>query len=278
MLNLIQFVHTICGFIFDLLYLPVQWMPPFYSLLVFSILTAVLFLWVYPFISNQTKIQAHKNQIAANLLAVRLFQNDLRVFFHIQFRILYYTLRYMGTTVIPILIMLIPLFFILSQLNRYYTLKPFDINEPFLFKVYVDDETLLQDRDAIQLDLPAGIMEDTPAVFVPAENLIVWRLITASEGVFDISIKVKNEIIHKQLNVGKPAKGISYIRTQNGLDFLLYPGEPFIHIQSGLDSIEILYPALDISFFGYSLHWIIWFTILTLIFGFLLKGWMGVQI
>lgn len=278
MLSVLQFLHTLCGFVFDLLYLPVQWMPPFYSLLVFSVITAVFFLWVYPFISNQDKIQAHKQQITANLLAVRLFQNDLWVFFTIQYNILYYTMRYMGTTLIPIGIMLIPLFLILSQLNRYYSLDPIGINEPFLLKVQVEDEALLQDRETIQLQLPEGVKEDTPAVMVPAEKLVVWRLKADQAGQFDITVQAGNESIHKQLVVDTSSKGISFIRTRDVLDYLLYPGEGVIPQHTGIYSIETPYPEMEISLFGFTLHWVIWFTLLTLVFGFLLKDWMGVQI
>ena len=88
-----------------------------------------------------------------------------------------------------------------------------------------------------------------------------------------------NLSVTKRVAVGEPLEGVSSVRTgENWLSNLLYPGEAPVPNESAIESIEILYPELAISFLGWRMNWLILFFVLSLVFGYTFKGALGVQI
>jgi hypothetical protein len=43
-------------------------------------------------------------------------------------------------------------------------------------------------------------------------------------------------------------------------------------------AIELHYPERELSLLGFSLHWLIWFFIFTMVLAFAMKDWFGVTI
>jgi hypothetical protein len=83
----------------------------------------------------------------------------------------------------------------------------------------------------------------------------------------------------KKAAVGGRMEGVSSLRTgAHWLTNLLYPDEAPIPNSSAIESIEILYPELGISFLGWHMNWMILFLVLSLVFGYAFKGVLGVQI
>lgn len=277
--QIIAWVNSILYYPIAILYAAMSWMPPIGSLTAMALLTAVLFLWLYGYISDQAKITHWKNQIGANLLAVRLFQNDLRVFFRIQGRVLLNTLRYMRCALIPLLIMIVPIVLILVQLNLYYAAKPVPAGEPTLLTVHVQDSSLLENRDSIELQTPEGVKVETPAVVIAPKNEICWRIHGEQAGQFALQITVGDNTVEKRFQVGGNGGEISTLRPgASWAEVLLYAGEPIIPAQTGIASITIDYPYLPLSLFGWEVNWIVWYTIMTIVFGFAMKGWFGIEI
>ena len=68
-------------------------------------------------------------------------------------------------------------------------------------------------------------------------------------------------------------------RTGRGIwDTLLYPGEPPIPGTHAIEAVEIVYPALDLDMFGWSVNWLAAFLVLSLTFGFAFKDLLGIEI
>ena len=83
----------------------------------------------------------------------------------------------------------------------------------------------------------------------------------------------------KNVAVGGRLEGVSSMRTgEDWLTSLLYPGEAPIRSDSPIESIEIRYPELNISFLGNNINWLILFLVLSLGFGYAFKGLLGVKI
>ena len=58
----------------------------------------------------------------------------------------------------------------------------------------------------------------------------------------------------------------------------MYPAEPPIKSQIPVESIEIRYPTKSMDLFGWKIHWIIVYFVLSIVFGFAFKGVFKVQI
>ena len=61
------------------------------------------------------------------------------------------------------------------------------------------------------------------------------------------------------------------------LDVLLYPGEPPIRSQT-VESIEIRHEPLDVNLFGWSIHWLVVFFVLSVLSGFAFRRVLGVEL
>ncbi len=59
---------------------------------------------------------------------------------------------------------------------------------------------------------------------------------------------------------------------------LLYPAEPSLPRDSGIEKIGLTYPIRDVWFFFWRTHWIIVVLILSIVFALILRGPMGVTI
>ena len=67
-------------------------------------------------------------------------------------------------------------------------------------------------------------------------------------------------------------------RVRGFFDELLYPGEAAVPADSPFESITIDYADADMNFFGFGVHWLIVFFVLSMAFAFALRKPFGVTI
>src|SRR5258707_921288 len=135
MTSVVALLNAVLTFLFGLVHGAVKWLGPFWSLVVISALGGILLVWIFGKVSNQAAIQKTRNRLSAELIALRLFKDDLRVFFGIQFQVLVWTLKYLRHSLVPMLILMIPTIVILIQLNLHYGARPLRVGEDTLVKV-----------------------------------------------------------------------------------------------------------------------------------------------
>lgn len=276
---LVSIFNSVFTFLFGLVYGALKWLGPFWSLVAISFLGGILMVWIFGKVSNQDAIKSTRNRMSAELIGLRLFKDDLGVFFSIQYQILIWTLKYLKHSVFPMIIIMIPVMAILIQLNLHYAMAPLGVDEQTLVKVkFRDAETLARDT-AITLQTADGLEIETDGVRIPEEREVSWRVRGIAPGRFDLTVNAGDESITKTMAVGGRVEGVSSLRAgDHWLTNLMYPGESPIPKQSAIESIEVLYPPLDISFFGWGMNWMILFFVLSMIFGFAFKDTLGVSI
>jgi uncharacterized membrane protein (DUF106 family) len=264
---------------FDLLFLPLSPLDPFLSLTVFSVLTGLLMVWIFGRVSNQKKIRRIKDRIQANLIAVRLFQNSITVFFRIQGRIFLNTLTYMGLSLKPMIVMIVPVLLILIQLHGRYAARPLEVGEIAVVTVEVAGPELLSRPGGVRLEAGEGIVVEAGPVRIPSRREVVWRVRATEDGEHALEVLAGDDRIVKGIVTGKAAGFISERRTGAGLlDMLLHPGEAPLDPSAPVTSVSIGYPQGEITFLGWNIHWLIWFFVLSIVSGYLLKGLLGVEL
>ena len=217
--------------------------------------------------------------VSAELLGLRLFKDDLRVFFGIQFQVLAWTLKYLRYSIVPMLILMLPTVIILIQLNLHYGFRPLRTGEAALVKVKLRDASAVAAGTSLTLQAPENLKVETPGVRVPDLKEICWRVRGVQDGRFDLIVSDGKVSMTKQFAVGGRLEGVSPIRTgEDWISCLLNPGEAPIPVQSAIESIEIRYPELDILILGKRMNWLILFLIVSLVLGFAFKGVLGVKI
>src|SRR6266446_6460167 len=129
MTSAVSVLNSTFTFLFGLLYGAMKWLGPFWSLVGISALAGILLVWIFGKVSNQAAIQRTRDRLSAELIALRLFKDDLRVFFGIQFQVLAWTLRYLSHSLVPMMILMVPFIMILIQLNLHYSSRPLRVGE-----------------------------------------------------------------------------------------------------------------------------------------------------
>jgi uncharacterized membrane protein (DUF106 family) len=264
---------------FDLLLRPLHFLGPFWSLTLISFLTGVLMVWIFGRVSDQKAIKQVRGRISGNLIAVRLFQNDIRVFLSVQGRILRDTLTYMRHSLTPMLVLMGPVVLIIIQLHLHYHSRPMDEGEKTLVTVRMSADRLQGARAGIALEAPEGIEIETPGVWIPSKGEMSWRVRAEQAGTHTLVVQSGDESVTKELVVGSGWGGVSSLRSGDRLlDLLLYPKEPPVDPASGIASIEVIYPDLEIRCLGIGVDWLIAFFVLSIAFGFAVKGFLGVEV
>src|SRR5882762_9242188 len=164
MQSAVALLNTVLTFLFGLVHGAVKWLGPFWSLFVISALGGILLVWIFGKVSNQAAIQKTRNRLSAELIALRLFKDDLRVFFGIQGQVLVWTLKYLRHSLVPMLILMVPALIILIQLNLHYGLRPLAIGESALVKVKLRDPAALTSGAEVTLQAPPNLKVETRGV------------------------------------------------------------------------------------------------------------------
>jgi hypothetical protein len=279
MTTIISVLNAVLTFLFGLFYEPLKWLGPFWSMVALSWLAGLFMVWVFGKVSNQRAIERTRDRLSAELIGLRLFKDDLRVFFGIQRQVLVWTFKYLRHSLGPMLILMVPTMLILIQLNYHYGARPLRVGEQALVKAKFRDAQGLARSTDVSLSTPTHLKVETAGVRIQDLNEVAWRVRGVSPGRFDLTVSDGAQAVTKKAAVGGRMEGVSTMRTgEHWLTGLLYPGEPPIPKQSALESIEIVYPELPIEILGKHVNWLILFLILSLGFGYAFKGMLGVKI
>jgi len=231
---------------------------------------------VFRYTSDQKAIRIAKDQLKAHLLAVRLFQDQLPVVLSSYGRILQGTGRYLRLAFRPLLFVALPLTLLIVQLDRYLGVTPLSTGRPFLIKARAIDSEAL---NTIDLDLPAALQQTAPAVHIPAENEIVWRVVAKQSGSYDVSIGPPDRTFSKRVSVSDKLERLSPVRLRGHFwERMLLSAESPLPAESPIQSIEVGYPSRSIAFVGFEWNWIWLFFVLSLVAGFLFKSILGIEI
>jgi hypothetical protein len=272
-------LNVILGRVFDVLLLPVSRMTPWAGLILIALLTSLFMLFVYRHTSNQAGIRRTKDRIKAHLLELRLYNDNMAVSLRAQGRILVQNFQYLVYNLKPLLVMIVPVVLILAQLNLRYGSAPLRPGEEAVVKA-----ELAPGFDPVETDLSleaaGAVAVETPPVRIADESEVAWRLRAKEPGPASLRLTAGGLSIVKDVAVGgTPLAKVSSRRVGRSiLDQALYPGEAPLPGGSPIRSIEILYPARRLSVLGLGVNWLVGYFVLSMIFGFGLKGVFKVEI
>ncbi|MBN1866310.1 hypothetical protein JW916_03360 [Candidatus Sumerlaeota bacterium] len=270
--------NTFLTAVFGLVCRPFQSLDPFWPVAFVSLVTGVLMVWIFGKVSNQKAIRVVRNRIRGNLIGVGLFRNDIGTVLRLQGRVLRDTLTYMRHSLVPMLVTIVPVVLIAIQLNLRFSVRPLHPGETAVVKATM--------REGVEFDSDVsiapgdGIVVETAPVRVPATRETAWRIRVEKPGRYTIAIRSKGASVEKAVRVGtEPWNAVSAVRTGAGTTTaFLWPGEKPLAPSSPFESVEVLYPALHIEVLGWRIHWLVLFFVLSILFGFALKGVLGVEV
>jgi hypothetical protein len=249
---------------------------PLFVVLAISIIIGLLMVIVFRYTSDQKAIGRAKDRLKAHLLAVRLFQDQLPVVMRAYGKILRGTGSYLRLAFTPFVIAILPITFLIVQLDRYFGWVPLQPAQTFVVEARVEDPAALNEAS---LQLPPALSSSAPAVHVPKDKEVVWRVVAERDGQYQITIAAAGRTVSKQVVVSPRLARVSPVRLKDNFwERIFTSGEPALAEDSPVQSITINYSPRVISFAWMQWNWIVLFFVVSLIAGFVFKSVLGIQV
>ncbi|WP_337286670.1 hypothetical protein [Candidatus Methylomirabilis sp.] len=264
--------------LFDLTLTPFYTLSPLWALSLFSLLAGFLMLVIFRFTSNQPRIKETKNGIKAHVLELWLFRDDLRIMLSAQGRILRLNGRYLMLAIKPMLVLIVPMALILLSLEGWFGYRPLHPGEAAIVSMQVTDgETGLLESASIEAN--NGLTVETPSLKIPGAREVNWRIRADGLGIHNVSMDLLGRRLEKQVIVSQGLVRVSSSRLRSEFwQGLLHPSEPSIPPQSGIERIDIHYPARFIKVFHWNIHWLLYFFVVSTACAFGLKRMLRVEL
>ncbi len=264
--------------LFDLYFNLFQEVSPWIGLSFISLVTGIILLIVFRFTSNQAAIGKTKERIRGHFLEIRLFQDDPVIVIGSLGRIMKDNFIYLRYTMVPFLFMLVPVVLMLVQMDMRYGSRPFTAGDETVLRV----ETAKGSRENLEklkIDVPDFVRVNVRPVRIPSTGEVLWGLKITGEGRGDISISAKGSAQKLSIVSGGGVPRIVGTRTNGGFwNRLLNPGSKTLRGDSGLKLIEIKYPAREMKIGNRTVHWLIIYFAISVVFGYSVKGLFGVEV
>ena len=264
----------------DLLLQPLLRLPPVAGLLVVSLMTAAVMLPVIARTSNQKRMAETKRRIHAALLEIRLFNDDPRAVLRALGDALRFNGLYLRLSLVPLAWMAIPLALLMVHLHSFYGYAGLEPNVPALVKVQLRDVAGRRDGEAdVALTAPAAVRVETGAVRLSSSSEVLWRIVPTAPGDYALTIRAGDDTVTKTLHVSDRPARRSPTRVSAGfVEQLLSPSEPPLDESSSIVAIAVTYPEAEIDVFGWHVHWVIVYGVLSMICALVLARRFGVTI
>jgi hypothetical protein len=259
---------------FDLFFAPFA-ASPWLGLVAISFLTGVVALLVFRYTSSQRGIRGVKNQIVAHLLEVWLYRDEMRVVLRAQIAVVRDNLKYLGYALVPLACMVLPMAVLLVQTDLRYGHRALRVGEQTILAVHLLPGA---SESEVSLVAPPGLAVETPAVRMPTDREVDWRLRAVSAGRHELRLKVGGAEFTKTMVVGSRLARLSSQRVGAGLPHFFHPGEPPLPNPSPAAWVTVTYPDAPLPLLGWQLHWIWPWLVLSMLFGYVLKGPLRVQV
>jgi hypothetical protein len=240
---------------------PIGVLPGWLSATIIAAVTGVFLLVVFKYTSNQAAIQRVRNDINANLLALRLFKDSTSVTLRAQGRILLGAERLFVFAIMPMLVMVVPVCLILGQMALWYQARPLRVGEDAVITVKLNGGAESSWPDVgIQ---PTGAVEVTVGpVRVLSQREVCWNVKALTSGYHRLEFQVGETTGAKELAISDGFLRVSRLRPGwHWSDILLNPDEEPFRPDSPIRSIEIDYPHRS-SWTSGTDSWVIyWFAV-----------------
>ena len=264
----------------ELVLAPLASWPPLAVLIVLSVLFGAAMTVVFRYTSNQRALRAVAKRTKAQLMCLRIFKDDLGVAIRCQGSVIKAIGQRLWYSVPPMLILIVPFVFILTQLALRYESRPLVPGESVIASLQLTPEGW-SERDTARLEAPRGVTVETPALRDGAEQSIYWRLRLDEPTDEPLCFRVGNREALKSLTGtvdGDRLCAVSARRPGDGFwDRLLRPGEPGFDADWPVRGIDLRYPARSTPIFGIDIPWWVTLIVLCMVTALIVRPFLKVQ-
>jgi hypothetical protein len=256
---------------------PIGALPGWVSITLIAMATGACMLLVFKYTSNQQAIRKSRRTIRANLLAGRLFRDDIRVGLRAQLRVFRSAAHLLALALVPMAVMLIPTALLLGQLALWYELAPVPVGEDVVVTIKFNGETGSPMPEG-KLAASDALEDVSGPVQIASKGEVCWNVRARRPGYHALQFRIGDQTAEKEVAVGTGVMRVSPSRPEwNWWKALQNPRERPFAPDSIVKSIEIEYPTRP-SWPSGTNHWLWYWFLVSLIAGFCFRGPLRVSI
>ena len=290
--QIITWINVLVNSVSRFLLFPIGLLPGWLSNTIIAAVTGALLLVIFKYTSNQRAIGRVRDTIKANMLALKLFKDSISVTLQSQVQLFKGALQLLVYSIVPLLVMVVPVSLLLAQMELWYQSRPLLLGEETVVTMKLNGE--------INSPWPKVSIKSTPALEVMigpvkifSKREICWKIRTRvyrfrrnsdlatktnEKGYHRMIFKVDDEQIEKELAIGDGFMRVSIERPGwHWSDIMLHPWEKPFRTDSTVQSISINYPD-RMSLTSGTDWWLIYFFVLSLVFALIFKPFLKVRI
>lgn len=271
--------------IFDIILWPFSSFPRYVDILFISLISAIIFLFIFKKTSNQQKIKYYKERMYGHIIQIFIYKDQLRAILQSILGILKNNVFYIGYMLPPLLFIIIPLWIFTIQINNRFGYSPLENNQTFIFALNLDmDNPSYHDNllGLVQATTSDGIVIETDPLKISSKGSIFWRAkLTDPRTPQVIRFFVDNpkEVLEKQIVTSDNKKSFAPEKSKwHFFRSLTTNAEAFIPDSSPFKSVLVSYQRQSFPLLWWNTDPIILYFVLVLIFSFLLKPIVKVNI
>lgn len=275
--QIVTFLNIIGNFIGRILSIPITNLTGWQSNTVISAVMGVIFLLIYKYTSNQAAIGKVKDNIKAQMLAMKLFKDSISVTLQAQRKVFKNALLLLFYSIRPMAVMIVPVLFILAQMALWYQAKPLSVGQESVITIQLNnspDSSILD----VSLQPSDAFTVLTGPVKVLSKSEVIYKIKADQNGLHKIVFTAGNETVEKELAVGDSFMPVSAKRPgQQWTQILSNPSEKPFSNDSVVKSISIQYPD-RISYTSGKTWWVVYFFGCSMIAAFIVKPFLNVKL
>jgi len=268
----------------DLIIKPFSWGSAVFNIIVISFFCALFLLFLFKRISNQDKIKLHQKKILGYFLDIGIYRDQFTRTIANQVHILKHIIIYLRYVFAPLLIMMLPVIIVCMQIENRLGYLPIQMNKSFIIHAALDRK-ILQNIESlipkVYCKTSSGIVLETPPLRIVSDGSIFWRARLTGTGPQFVRIGVDDNenIVEKQIFTVNNQISFSPKKTKsNSFDYFFNSAEAPIPPDSYFKFLSVQYLPNTYPFFFWNISSVIYFFILSLFFGLIIKPFMKVNI
>jgi len=245
---------------------------------IISAVAGVLLLVIFKYTSNQAAISRIRDDIKANMLALKLFKDDIVVTLRAQGRVFRGAFALLFYAIVPMLVMIMPVSLLLGQVGLWYQHRPLKPGEKATITMQLKSDDVDTSWPQVAVVPTEAIEVATGPVRVLAQRQICWEVEARQVGYHRLLFDVENQRVTKDLAIGDGLMPVSVQRPGRGLSaMMLNPHEEPFADESVVQSISIIYPDRPGWASGTN-RWVIYFFVVSMVFALIFKPLFKVRI
>jgi hypothetical protein len=256
---------------------PLGVVPGWLSATAIAAVTGVFLLAVFKYTSNQHAIKRVRNEINANLLALKLFKDSASVALKAQGRLLLSAGRLFIFALVPMLVMALPVTLILGQVALWYEARPLRPGEEAVITLKLGGPAA-SGEPAVSLAPTEAVEVTVGPVRIHSQREVCWNVTARKPGSHQLMFQVGDQSVPKEIAIGDGFMRVSTERP--GWDWqsiLLNPWERPFRPDEPVQSIAIVYPERS-SWTSGTFWWMIYWFVVSMIAAMCFRPAMNVNV